>query len=345
MRVVFVSWIKEFRQFVRDKVLVPMVFLAPLFIVAITPLAYEGNSCFRVAIVDLERTMESEQRFKVLSNSDQFESVSFFSTIDEAKNEMDRGELDLIVVIRKDESLAFLEGSAGGRSLIALITLEKLLDEEKLIEPFSFHFLFNRGGGYADYITLTMMILMVTIIGSSLIMLGVVKEREYGLEEQLAAAKVPLLPYFFGKYLFHLCLALVVLLVLALFIALFYGLCCQGEFLPTFIHSVVYLSTLGGMGLLVASFAPTQTRVIYLQTLVLIILVMLSTMFSQLSSMPSWAANLRFINPIYYGIEGYRKLYFRGASLYHIRELLLGLALLGVALHTLAYLRFKKRRG
>lgn len=52
--------------------------------------------------------------------------------------------------------------------------------------------------------------------------------------------------------------------------------------------------------MVIASFSDTQLRAVYLLTITLVLMIMFSTMFSHLSTMPAWASITRFVNPIWY---------------------------------------------
>lgn len=332
---------KEFLQLVRNRVLLFLVFACPIILLGVIPLSFDGSTRFRVGVCDMEGSYESQRMLGDLSNNRLFESLFYFGSMWEAQREMDRGSLDLIVCFAPGGVQIVLDGTFPRRALSSLYNTEKILFLSDDV-PVVFQTLFNAGRRYNHFSLISLIVLVITLIGTALITLNLVKERENGLEEQLRASTINWLVYYSGKFIFFVLLCLFEIVLCLLFCKLVYGLENQGSFADYLLVNLVFLFPLLGMGFVIASYSNTQLRAVYILTIVLILLIMLSSMFTHLSSMPQWAAATRYVNPVYYGIESSRLVVFKGASVWDIAPLLGWMLILGLFLNSVAFFRFRK---
>jgi ABC-2 type transport system permease protein len=332
---------KEFLQLVRNRVLLFLVFACPIILLGVIPLSFDGSTRFRAGVCDMEGGYQTQKKLIELSNNRLFESVDYFVSLREAQREMDRGRLDLIVCFAPGGVQILLDGTFPRRALSSLYNTEQILFGEGEV-PLVFQTLFNAGRRYNHFSLISLIVLVITLIGTALFTLNLVKERESGLEEQLRATTINRFIYFSGKFIFFVLLCLFEIVLCLLFCKLVYGLENQGSFADYLLVNLVFLFPLLGMGFVIASYSNTQLRAVYILTIVLILLIMLSSMFTHLSSMPQWAAATRFVNPVYYGIESSRMVIFKGASALDIAPLLGWMLLLGLLLNSVAFFRFRK---
>jgi ABC-2 type transport system permease protein len=267
--------------------------------------------------------------------------VVYYPDYEAAEDEMLRGRLD-VIVMNSSEGVHFLtDGTFPRRALDVLYVSDKLMYGESV--PAEFQILFNAGRRYNHYYLVSLIILVVTLVGTALITLNIVRERENGVEEQLHCAVINRLVYFGGKYVFFMMLSLLQVMLCYLFCNVVYGLESGGLFVDYMGVIFVSLFPLLGLGYVIASFSENQLQAVYLLTIVLVLATMLSTMFTHLSSMPCWAASLRYINPVYYAVEGSRMILLKGGSILDAGTLLLHMMFLGVLFFGIFFLKISRR--
>lgn len=350
MRLLIATVQKEFKQLIRDRLLLFLVVVCPVIVLATVPHSFEGNKRFNIAFCDLEGGHNLSTPLKRLSTNRNFKSLNFYTSFSKAEEAMDSGGADLIVVNDSYGINYLLDGTTPAHSLNALfITLEVLSQKEggerstfELLPP-QFNIVYNESSSYKQYSLVSLIILIIVFIGAALFTLNLVNERENGLEEQFRATAVNPLIYRVGKYIYFTLLSLIVIHLSLLICHLLYGLKLQGTLLDYIIFNTLFLFPLLGLTFLISSFCKTQLKAVYLLTFVLLPLTMLSTMFSHLSSMPRWAALLRYINPIYFGVEGSRQIIFKGAVLGDmVWDNIFPMLLLGLFLHSFAVFNFRR---
>jgi len=341
MRLLIATIYKEYLQLVRNKVLLFLVMACPVILLGIIPLSFDGSTRFRAAICDSEGSYRVSELVGELSLNPLFESVVFIPVPEEAEAQMDAGRLDLIIYSSSAGFQIILDGTFPRRALNALHVTDKTLFEKNQV-PVVFHTMFNSGRRYNHYSLISLIVLVITLVGTALITLNVVRERESGLEEQLRSTVLDRFVYFLGKFIFFVFICLFEVVLCLLFCRLVYGLENQGSFANYLIVNVVFFFPLLGLGYVIAAFSRTQLQAVYMLTIVLILLTMLCTMFTHLSSMPQWAAATRFANPVYYGIESSRMVIFKGATLANLAPMLGWMLCLGVVLNAVAFIRFRK---
>ncbi|MFA5714011.1 MAG: ABC transporter permease [Bacteroidales bacterium] len=345
MRVLFATIYKEFLQFFRNRLLLFLVLLSPLLLLATIPHAFEGKKRLRVGFCDNVALYKSSNYLNDIVGSSNFKEILFFQTVAQAESAMDRGELDLILIYSDKGVNAILDGTSPPRSLDALSVVMKGLSL-KSESPLRSHYLFNREGSYKIYSTLSLIVLTITLISAALFTLNLVGEREYGLKEQFDATTISQPIYLLGKYIFFTTLSLAVIFLSYGAANLLYGLKSSGSLLHYLLFNTLFLFSLLGLTFLISALCKTQIKAVYLLTFVLLPLTMLSTLFSHLTSMPKWAALLRFINPIYFGVEGSRMIIFKGAAIGDLLlPILLPMLLLGSVLHGAAIFIMGRAKG
>ena len=302
---------KEYLQLVRNRTLLFLVTGAPVLLLTIIPLAFDGDVRIRAGICELSYNDKIQEVEKKMVASPLFETLIFYPAIEQAEEAMRRGELDMFLIIKEKEANLVLDGTFPRRvsSSIYAVATEGFGVESAGV---NFQTLYNEGRVYRDYYLVSLVVLIVTIISAALITLNIVNERESGLEEQFRATIINRRVYFSGKFTFHILLSLFVSIFSYLFCFIFYDLRCEGSLPLLILATLLYSLPVLGLGAVIGLRSHTRLRAVYLLTIILVLLIMLSTMFSHHDSMPEWAAASRFINPVWYGIESARIIILKG---------------------------------
>ncbi len=136
---------KEFIQILRDKSLLPIVIIMPVFQLFLFGYALSQDvRNLPVAVIDYDKSRESRELYGKIDATSTFNVLYYFDDVDEGKAMMDRGETSMILVIPPDFSAevnsinesakvqVILDGSDSNSSIIAMNVVRSLLSKYSL---------------------------------------------------------------------------------------------------------------------------------------------------------------------------------------------------------------------
>lgn len=182
---------------------------------------------------------------------------------------------------------------------------------------------------------------ILVFIGTIITSLGVVRERQTGTLEQLAV--MPLRPrdVFLGKIAPYFGVAAVDLaIVVGVGIALF-GVPFRGSALLFALGALLFLFVTLGIGVLISTVSQNQGQAIQLAVMTMLPQVLLSGLIFPLSAIAVGVRWIAYLLPLTYFNEISRGVMLRAEPITSLWSPLLILALLGLAVGTLATLRFR----
>ena len=182
---------------------------------------------------------------------------------------------------------------------------------------------------------------ILVFIGTIITSLGVVRERQTGTLEQLAV--MPLRPrdVFLGKIAPYFGVAAVDLaIVVGVGIALF-GVPFRGSALLFALGALLFLFVTLGIGVLISTVSQNQGQAIQLAVMTMLPQVLLSGLIFPLSAIAVGVRWIAYLLPLTYFNEISRGVMLRAEPISSLWSPLLILALLGLAVGTLATLRFR----
>lgn len=180
-------------------------------------------------------------------------------------------------------------------------------------------------------------------ITSILTATAIVRERERGTIEQLIVTPIRSWELVVGKLIPYALLAFVnTLAVLALGSWLF-KVPIRGELGLILSLSGLFLLTGLGIGLLASTIASTQQEAMLIVFMTLLPSIFLSGFFFPIEAMPRFLQLISCLIPLKYYLVIIRSLLIKGVGASALREEIMALLLFGLAIMTLATLRFRKR--
>lgn len=361
---------KEFRQIFRNKSILLMVMVMPVMQLVILPLAanYEVKN-INIAVIDNDHSSFSQKLVNKITSSGYFKlqanSQSFKDAL--ALVETDRADLILELpqgfernLIRENEQKLFIAVNAingtkanlGGVYLSGIIQdfnrdirLELIqpgkFPEQPTIEMVSANW-FNPLLNYRVLMVPGILAVLVTMIGSFLTALNIVKEKEVGTIEQINVTPIKKHHFILGKLIPFWILGHVVF-SLGLTVAwLFYGIVPQGSLLLLYGFLSAYLLAVLGLGLLVSTFCDTQQQAMFIMFFFMMIFILMGGLFTSIDSMPDWAKTVTKFNPVSYLINVMRMVILKGSSLRDVLPHLGAISVFAVVLNSWAVLNYRK---
>lgn len=172
---------------------------------------------------------------------------------------------------------------------------------------------------------------------------AIVRERERGTIEQLIVTPIRPWELVVGKMLPYVILAFMNTLEVLALGHWWFGVPIRGDLGIILLLSGLFLFTSLGIGLLASTFANTQQEAMLLVWMTLLPAIFLSGFFFPLQSMPKVLQWVSYLLPLRYYLNIIRSLMLKENGLIGLQDEIIALVIFGLALMTVASLRFKKR--
>jgi len=201
---------------------------------------------------------------------------------------------------------------------------------------------FNIFLDYKVFMIPALIVILMTLLCGFLPALNIVSEKEIGTIEQINVTPVGKRHFILGKLIPYWIIGLFVFSVTLGLAALIYGLAPVGSLLTLYVSVMIYIATVSGMGLLISNYSSTMQQAMFVIFFFLIILILISGLFTPISSMPQWAQTFTIFNPLRYFIEIMRNTFLKGSSFVNNLPQLGSLIIFAAILNSWAILSYRK---
>lgn len=354
---------KEFLQIIRNKVLLRMIIAMPVIQLLILPWAatFEQRN-ISLSVVDNDKSSYSRNLIEKVISSGFFQLTDYSASYSKAINAIEQNEADLILEIPQNLEKDFVNEQPptimlsinavnGQKAGLGLSYVTQIINDynseiqnKKVsgginIKPY---YRYNTTMNYRNFMVPGILVILVTLMGGMLSSMNIVREKEVGTMEQVNVTPIPKYIFILGKLIPFWVIGLS-LLTVGMFIAwLIYGLIPLGQLINIYIFAFFYLLAFTGFGLMISNFASTQQQAMFMIFFFLIIFILLSGLFTPISSMPHWAQVVTLFNPLRYFVEVIRMIYMKGSGFMDILPNLTKIIGFVVAFNFFAILSYKK---
>ncbi len=348
---------KEFLQIFRDRMLLPIIFVIPIFQLLI--LAYTATFEIKyvdLGIIDLDQSLASRALVQKFEASPFFKVKARSFSLDKLSEEMQNSRVEQILYIPADFNLELenkhpvkiqlitdaVDGAAAGIMNAYALSIIKDFNRNLLMEsetlPLNIKSIEARTSYWynpdLDYKTF--------MIGLFLSGLNIVKEKEIGTIEQLNVTPIKKHHFIIGKltpFWFIAMFDLFFGLVLAKFV---FQIPIVGSIGLIIAVASIYLVLVLGIGLFISTLADTQQQAMFIAWFFVVIFILLSGLFMPVENMPDWAQKINLLNPIAYFIDFMRMVMLKGARLADVSYHIISISIYAVISISLATWRYKK---
>ncbi|MCW3118552.1 MAG: type transporter, partial [Chitinophagaceae bacterium] len=348
-----------------------IIFMVPAVQLIILPLAadYEIKN-ISITVVDHDHSDYSRQLVNKITASGYFHLQQYTVSGKEALHDIEKDKADLALdipasfeknLVKENEATLFIAVNAingvkanlGGsylKSIIQDYNREVRLNwiqlprfsPEVTIEVTSSNW-FNPSMNYRLFMVPGILVVLVTMVGSFLASLNIVKEKEIGTIEQINVTPVKKYQFIVGKLIPFWILGLMMMTIGFIIARVVYGIMPLGSFSTIYIFAAVYLLAVLGLGLLISTYTSTQQQAMLLSFFLMMIFILLSGLYTSIDSMPVWAQWITRFNPVTYFIEVMRMVVLKGSSLADIKSQIVTVLGFAVVLNGWAIVNYKKR--
>ncbi|WP_276896616.1 ABC transporter permease [Helicobacter japonicus] len=356
---------KEFKQIFRNKFLPKLIFIFPIMVILVLPWATNMEiKNINIGIVDFDKSSTSKELIMKISSSPYFNIMLSAKGIKEAYHCIDTNECDIILEFPQyfesrifKEHKAYLgiyanatngiKGSLGSGYLSSIImgfAKEKMSVVEQIqsAEILSLY-RFNPYLDYKIYMIPALLAMVLTLLCGFLPAFNIVGEKAKGNIEQINVTPISKFAFIVSKLIPYWTIGFIVLSLCFLFAFLLYGLVAKGSYLLIYLFALGYIFVVTGLGLIISNYSHTMQQAMFVIFFFMLILVLMSGLFTSIKSMPDWAYYFTYINPLRYFMESLRLIFLKGSTFSDIWHNFIALLLFAGVLNLWAVMSYKKR--
>jgi len=370
MRVLITLLRKEFMQILRNRMMLPIIFIVP--VVQMMVLVYAASLEMKNIVMVVVDDSHSEASQRLISH---FEGSSYFdvkgSTLSfaDAERMMLSDRADVILHFPQEYEKRLINEQNTGLQLVvnAINATEAGLinaycsqviagyNQGLRVEWFgmtglhrqmdldiSTAFWYNPRLDYKIYMFSGILVILVTLIGMFLTALNLVREKELGTAEQMNVTPVKRYQFILSKLLPFLLIGLFELSLGLVIGRLLFDLPIRGSLVLLFGMAIVFLVVALGLGLFLSTISRTQQQMMFVAFFFMITFILMSGVFTPEESMPEWARKINLINPMAYFMRAIRMILLKGSEFRDVSREFFSLLIYGTVVLFLAIINYRK---
>ena len=168
---------------------------------------------------------------------------------------------------------------------------------------------------YKLYMIPALTVMVLTLLCGFLPAFNIIGEKQSGNIEQINVSPLPKSLFIISKVIPYWIMGIVVISLCFLLAFVVYGFASRGGYGSIFVFALVYILVVTGLGLVISNYSNTMQQAMFVSYFFILILILLSGLFTSIKSMPLWAEMLTLANPLRYFIESLRAIFLKGDSL------------------------------
>ena len=360
--------VKEFQQLSRDKLLLAFLILGPLLeLLLMGSLSGGGIKNLPLAVIDQDRTSSSRHLIAKLDRTDELRVEAYGSTVDEARQWMQEGDIAAIAVVPRGYGQALTNPTDGAEvqiiadgsnqivSTVALGTAEDVAAQIRQDlsafpssasqGPIDLRFVarFNAAMEDQPHSITAMLGMIVFEVALVVAAQSIAREREMGTLEQLRVTPLARLDLMIGKTLPTLVIGMADFLLMMGVAVLWFDIPVRGSLLLLTFLTVPFVLAQIGWGTLISLISRTQQQAMLFVFALAMVEVAFSGFLVPAGDMPGVMQAISYISSVQHYLVIIRGVTLRGAGLGLLW--MPGTALAGIALVLMALAWLRLRLG
>jgi ABC-2 type transport system permease protein len=367
---------KEFRQLLRNRQLMRTLLLAPLIQLILLPLAADYTvKDIQIAVTDNDHSPTSQRLIAKITASGYFRLAGYTASYPQALRMVEQDKADLALqipahferdLVRENSKQLYIainaiegtKANLGGAYLQSIIkdfnddvriqwsgsgagSPQSTVGDSPQVTVTSSNW-YNPLLKFPLYMVPAILVTLVTAMVAMQSAFNIVQEKESGTIEQINVTPIKKHIFIIGKMIPFLALGIVLFTMGLLVGRILYGIVPLGSLWVLYGSLIVYLISMLGLGLLLATYSFTQMQAMSLSFFFINIFNMMSGVFTSVDSMPAWAQTIVATFPPSHFIKIMRMVVLKGSSFSDILPKLGAMALIGLFLNTWAILNYRK---
>jgi len=372
MRVLKFLLQKEFLQIFRNKGMLPIIFIMPVIQLVILSFAATFElKTVGFELTDLNRSQLSESLVSKFESTGYFKLRNRQSGIENTKKNLRNNTSGMVLHIPPDFDRQILSGkSASVQVIIDAVdgTTAGLIQaySQAIISDFSKDLQlqsriisagdrqaieiipsnwYNPNLDYINYMVPGLLVVLVSMIGMFLSGMNIVREKEIGTIEQLNVTPISKYQFIIGKLMPLWIIGMFEFAVGLIIAAVLFQIPFLGSVPLIFLIAGIYLLGIQGMGLFISTVTDTQQQAMFIAWFFMVVFILMGGLFTPLESMPLWAQQLNWINPISHFIKIMRMVLLKGSGFIDIIHLTGVLLLMALVILPASVIQYRKTTG
>ena len=351
---------KEFTQIRRNAFLPKLIVVFPIMIMCVMPWVMNQEvKNIKVTVVDNDRSTLSQQMVHSIEASNYFIFKGQQPTYRAALQEIEQSRADIVMVIPQDYSRDMTlghqpqvliaanavngtKGAMGSAYLTQIVTAHVNPEITAIQSRVATLFLYNKNLDFKLFMIPALFAIVMMLMTGFLPALNIVAEKEAGTIEQINVTPVSKWSFILAKLIPYWIIALFVITVCLLLAWAVYGITSVGPLALIYLLVLLLALFWSSFGLMISNYSDTMQQAIFVMWFFVVMMLLLSGLFTPTRSMPSWAYATTYVNPMSYFIEAVRTVFIRGGGLSSIWHQVLALLGIGSVMAFWAVVSYKK---
>lgn len=351
---------KEFTQIRRDSFLPRLIFIYPIMIMCVMPwiMNMEVKNIV-VDIVDNDRSTQSQQLVHEIEASKYFIFHGQQPTYSKTLDNIERSKADIAIVIPQHYSrdlthgkmpqvliaanaINGTKGAMGAGYLAQIVSANALPTASAIQSKIATLYLYNNHLNFKLFMIPALFAMLIMMVTGFLPTLNIVSEKEKGTIEQINVTPVSKWTFILSKLIPYWIIAFFIITVCLALAWAVYGITSAGNVALIYLLAMLLTLFFSSFGLIISNYSDTMQQAIFVMWFFVVILLLLSGLFTPTRSMPSFAYLTTYINPVSYFIEAMRTVFIRGGNLSNIAHQVFALVGISLFMGGWAVLSYKK---
>ena len=333
---------KEFIQIRRNSFLPKLIVVFPIMIMCVMPWVMQMEvKNIVVDVVDIDHTVESQRLIQQIAASNYFIFNGQKANYEEALKDIEKGRADVILEIRDGKYLIAANAVNGTKGSMGSAYLSQIVSGAANTRTSSLT-LYNKGQNYKLFMIPALFAIVVMLMTGFLPTLNIVGEKEAGTIEQMNVTPVSKWAFILSKLIPYWLIALFVITVCLLLAWLVYGITPSGSVWLIYVLAMLLALFFSSFGLIISNYSDTMQQAIFVMWFFVVMILLLSGLFTPTRSMPALAYLTTYINPMHYFIDAMRTVFIRGGTFANVAHQVFALLGIGLFMAVWAVQSYKK---
>ena len=312
-----------------------------------------------VDVVDNDRSTQSQQLVHEIEANKYFVFHGQQPTYAAALNNIEHSETDIAVVIpqnySRDLTLGRMpqvliaanavngtKGSIGSVYLSQVVSANALPSAAAIQSKVATLYLYNKHLNFKLFMIPALFAIIMMLMTGFLPTLNIVNEKETGTIEQMNVTPVSKWTFILAKLVPYWLIAFFIITVCLVLAWAVYGITSVGNIALIYLLAMLLALFFSSFGLIISNYSDTMQQAIFVMWFFVVILLLLSGLFTPTRSMPSVPYLTTYVNPVSYFIEAIRTVFIRGGSFSSIVHQVFALSGIALFMGGWAVMSYKK---
>ena len=346
-----------------------MILAMPIFQLVILPFATDLDvRHLKITVVDNDQSAYSRRLISKIASTDLFSLYEVTSSYQKAMQDIGKNQIDMILqipanmerdLVREGETkvsilVDAINGVKAGLGTNYLSSILVNFNSQIALEwsdgtdiqmpvDVKYSFWYNPLTSYRNFMVPGILVLLITTISGLITALIIVKEKEDGTMEQINVTPLKRWQFILGKLIPFWLISVFVFTLGLIIIRIVYGIQIEGSIGTLYLFALVYICGILGFGLLVSTMSNTQQQAMFISYFFIMVFIMLSGLFTNIESMPSWAYFFANIIPMTHFMHAVRAIVIKGSAFADIWMDMVYIVGFSIVAITASVLNYRKR--